>query len=105
MFQNLNIKKIPETTKDKLVKQGRPLLVVAATNKKTISKHAEISEIYVTLEDQKYDIILEAQNNTPYSCYVSTYKIICMKIFEWKCDQLFQELLNCGTVIHDKTST
>ena len=27
-----------------------------------------------------------------------------MKIFEWKCNQLFQELLNCGTIIRGKSS-
>jgi len=32
------------------------------------------------------------------------YKIICMKKFEWKCDQLFQELLNRGTIIRGKSS-
>jgi len=27
-----------------------------------------------------------------------------MKKFEWKCDQLFQELLNRGTIIRGKSS-
>ena len=27
-----------------------------------------------------------------------------MKKFEWKCDQLFQELLNLGTIIHVMSS-
>ena len=27
-----------------------------------------------------------------------------MKKFEWKCDQLFQEILNCGTIIRGKSS-
>ena len=45
------------------------------------------------IEHQKNTIRLEAQKNTPYSCYSFMYRVICMKIFEWKCDQLFQELL------------
>ena len=59
------------------------LLIVAATAKKTISKHVEISEIYIKLEYQKNTIILEAQKNTPYSCHVFINRIICMKRFEW----------------------
>ena len=78
------------------------LLVVSTTDKKTISKHAEI--YYIKLEVQKNTIILEAQKNTSYSCYLFIYGIICMKIFEWKCDQLFQELLNHGTIFHGKNS-
>ena len=65
-------------------KEVSTLLIVSATNNKTLSKHAEISEIYVKLEYQKNTIILEAHNNTPYSCYAFIYRIICMQIFEWK---------------------
>ena len=43
-----------------LDKEVSPLLVIAAANKKIISKHAEISEIYIKLEDQKNTIRLEA---------------------------------------------
>ena len=64
-----------------------------------------VPEIYIKLEDQKNTIRLEAQKNTSYSCYSFIYKIICMKRFEWKCDQLFQELLNRGTVIRGKNSS
>ena len=84
-----------------LDKEVSPLLVIAATYKKTISKHAEISKMHIKLEGQKNTIGLEAQKNTPYSCYAFIFKIICKKIFEWKCDQIFQELLNRGTIIHD----
>ena len=77
-------------------KEVNTLLIVATTDKKTISKHAE---------GQKNTIGLEAHKNTPYSCYTFIYIIICMKIFEWKCDQIFQELLNHGTIIHGKNSS
>ena len=50
------------------------------------------------------DINLETQKNTSYSHYGFIYIIICMNKFEWKCDQLFQELLNHGTVIRGKSS-
>ena len=86
-------------------KEVSTFLVIAATNKKTISKHAEKSEIYIKLEDQKNTIRLGAQKNTPYSCYSFIYIIIWMKIFEWKCDQLFQEMLNYGTIICGKNSS
>ena len=45
------------------------------------------------------DIRLETHKNIPYNHYVFTYIIICRKKFEWKCYQLFQELLNLGTII------
>ena len=45
------------------------ILIVDVTEKKTISKHAEISEIYVKLEYQNNTIILEAYKNTSYSFY------------------------------------
>ena len=86
-------------------KELSTLLVVATIDKKTISKHAELSEIYIKLKDQKNTIRLEAQKNTPYSCYSFIYIIICMKIFEWKCDQLFQKILNYGTIIRGKNSS
>ena len=43
-----------------LDKEVSTLLVLAATNKKIISKHAEILEIYIKLEHQKNTIRLEA---------------------------------------------
>ena len=54
----------------------------------------------VFLEDTK----LETHKNIPYNHYVFTYRIIWRKKFEWKCDQLLQELLNCGTIIRGKSS-
>ena len=36
------------------------------------------------------DIRLETHKNIPYTHYVFTYKIICRKKFEWKCNELFQ---------------
>ena len=39
-----------------------------------------------------------------YGHYGFIYRIICMKKFEWKCDQLLQELLNRGTIIRGKSS-
>ena len=86
-------------------KEVSTLLVVAAIDKKTISKHGEMSEIYIKLEYQRNTIKLEALKNTPYNCYSFIYRIICMKIYEWKCDQLFQELLNRGTIIRGKNSS
>ena len=88
-----------------LDKEVSTLLVVSTTGNKTISKHTEISEIYIKLEDQHNTIILEAEKNTPYRCYSFIYRIICMKIFEWKFDQLFQELLNCGTIVCGENSS
>ena len=41
-------------------KEVSTLLVVSTTNKKTISKHVEILEIYIKLEDKKNTIKLEA---------------------------------------------
>ena len=90
--------KVPwkELTTSSSKKEVSPLLVVVATYKKTISKNVELLETYVKLEDQKNTVRLEAQKK--YSI------IICMKIFEWKCDQLFQEFLNRGTIIRGKKS-
>ena len=83
-------------------KELSTLLVVSTIDKKTISKHSKISQIYIKLEDQKNTIRLEAQKNNPYTCYSFIYRIIHMKIFEWKCNQLFQELLKHGTIICGK---
>ena len=79
--------------------------IKTSLSEKEVTKHAEISRIYIKIEDQKNTIGLEAQKNTPYSCYAFIYRIICKKIFEWKCDQLFQELINCGTIIHGNNSS
>ena len=49
-------------------KEVSTLLVVSSTDKTTISKHVEISEIYIKLEDQNNTIRLEAQNNTSHTC-------------------------------------
>ena len=65
----------------------------------------DVQEIYIKLEDQNNTIRLESHKNNSYSCYSFIYRIICMKRFEWKCDQLFQELLNRATVIHGKSSS
>ena len=100
--QKVPQKKLKTSSSDKEVS---PLLVVAATYKKTISKHAEILEIYIKLEYQNNTIRLESQKNTPYSCYSFIYRIICIQRFEWKCDQLFQEMLNCGTIFRGKNSS
>ena len=96
----LEIQKVPrEQIKTGLSKKElSTILVVATIDKKTISKHAEISKIHIKIESQNNTIGLEARKNTPYSCYAFIYRIICMKIFEWKCNQLFQELLNYGTI-------
>ena len=87
-------------------KEVSTLLVFSTTYKNTISKHAELSTIYIKLEYQmNMTIVLEARKNTPYSCYLFIYKIVCKKRFEWKCDQLFQEMLNSGTIIRGKNSS
>ena len=69
-----------------------------------IPKHAKILGFNMSTQVHHEDIRLETQKNTSYSHYGFIYKIICMKKFEWKCDQLFQELLNHGTIIFCKSS-
>ena len=101
-FQKVPKEQIKTSLSDKKVST---ILVVTTTDKKTVSKHAEISKIHIKIEGQKNTIGLEAHKNTPYSCYTFIYIIICMKIFEWKCDQIFQELLNRGTIIRGKNSS
>ena len=82
-YQNIPRKQLKENSSDKEVST---LLVVVATDKTTILKHAYISEIYIKLEDQKNTIRLEAQKNNPYTCYSFIYRNMCMKRFECKCD-------------------
>ena len=101
-FQKVLREQIKTSLSDKEVST---ILVVATIDKKTISKHVEILKIHIKIEGQKNTIKLESQKNTPYSCYVFIYRIICKKRFEWKCDQIFQELLNHGTIIHGKNSS
>ena len=67
-----------------------------------IPMHAKISEINiknnyeflkgnsVVTQVFQEDIRLETHKNIPYTHYVFTYKIICRKKFEWKCNELFQ---------------
>ena len=71
-------------------KEVSTLLVVSATIKKSISKHAKISEFNLSTQVHHEDIRLETRNNTSCSHYGFIYRIICIKKFEWKCDQLFQ---------------
>ena len=52
-YQKVPREKLNTSSSDKEVST---LLVVAATDKTTISKHAEILEIYIKLEDQKNTI-------------------------------------------------